>query len=374
MPDYLWRTNESLARRVTLAPLVLFEGPYRLGAWLHRRAYEMGLRSRVRLDPTVVSVGNLCVGGSGKTPLVGWLASELRARGHRVAILSRGVGGRREREVNVVSNGERVLLSPADVGDEPVLLAGRAPGVPVFAGRNRVALGLRAATLFGAEILIMDDGFQHHRLHRDVDLVCVDAGLGLGNGHVLPRGPLREPASALQRAAAIVWTRHANAEPALPELPVALAEETSCFAVEIALRGLRLLGASGLEPGESLRGRKVGLLAAIARPDRLARELTELGAEVAARRTFADHHRYRRSDLKALDPGLLWVTTEKDAVKIPAGWSLPAKLVVLEEEVRPRGGGALIDFVLERVRRALSHRAEVVFSSAGLRHPGTVGR
>ena len=287
--------------------------------------------------------------GSGKTPLVGWLASELRSKGHSVAILSRGVGGRREREVNVVSDGERVLLGPADVGDEPVFLAGRARGVPVFAGRNRVALGLRAAALFGAEILIMDDGFQHHRLHRDVDLVCVDAGLGLGNGHVLPRGPLREPASALHRAAAIVWTRLPNADAALPKLRVALTEGTSCFGVEIGLRGLRQLGAGALEPPESLRGRKVGMLAAIARPDRLARELTELGAEVAARRTFADHHRYRRADLSALDPALLWVTTEKDAVKIPSSWSLRVKLVVLEEEVRPLAGSALIDFVLERV-------------------------
>ncbi len=348
VPDYLWRTDESRARRIALAPLVLLEGPYRLGAFLHRKVYDTGLRSRVRLDPAVVSVGNLSVGGSGKTPLVGWLASELNARGHRVAILSRGVGGRREREVNVVSNGERVLLSPADVGDEPVLLAGRAPGVPVFAGRNRVALGLRAAALFGAEILIIDDGFQHYRLHRDADLVCVDAGLGLGNGHVLPRGPLREPVSALRRAAAIVWTRLTNAEAELPELGVALAEEIPRFGVEITVRGIRQLGASGLEPVESLRGRKVGLLAAIARPDRFATELTELGAEVAARCTFADHHRYCRSDLSALDPGLLWVTTEKDAVKIPAGWSLGAKLVVLEEEVRPLGGNALIDFVLKR--------------------------
>jgi tetraacyldisaccharide 4'-kinase len=354
MPEYLWRSDESHARRVALAPLLLLEGPYRLGAWLHRRVYDAGWRRTVRLDPAVVSVGNLSVGGSGKTPLVGWLASELRARRYRVAILSRGVGGRREREVSVVSDGERVLLSPADVGDEPVLLAGRARGVPVFAGRNRVALGLRAAALFGTEILIMDDGFQHHRLHRDVDLVCVDAGLGLGNGHVLPRGPLREAASALRRAGAIVWTRLLNAEAALPDPPVQLPVEARCFGVEIRVRGIRQLGASGLESSESLRGRKVGLLAAIARPDRLASELRELGAEIAARRTFADHHSYRRSDLAGLDPGLLWVTTEKDAVKIPAAWSLRAQLVVLEEEVRPRGGGDLIEFILERVRPAVS--------------------
>ncbi len=350
MPDFLWSAEESPRRRLALAPLALLEWPYRLGAWIHRRVYTTGLRSRVRLDPGVVSVGNLCVGGSGKTPLVGWLASELRARGHRVAILSRGVGGRRERETNVVSDGERVLLGAADVGDEPVLLAGRARGVPVFAGRNRVALGLRASALFGAELLILDDGFQHHRLARDLDLVCVDASEGLGNGHVLPRGPLREPAGALRYADAIVWTRVPRTGAALPTLPESAAGVRR-FSVEVALRGLRRIGERALEPPESLSGRKVGLLAAIARPDRVRATLRDLGAEVALERTFADHYRYRRADVASLDPGVLWLTTEKDAVKIPASWARNTELCVLEEEVRPENGPALIDFVLQRVQK-----------------------
>lgn len=349
MPDFLWRVDESPARRIALAPLWLVEGPYRLTAWLHRQMYVQGLRRRVRLDPDVVSVGNLAVGGSGKTPVVGWLASELRARGRSVAILSRGVGGRRQREVNVVSDGERVLLGPADAGDEPVLLAGQARGVPVFAGNNRVALGLRASALFGAEILIIDDGFQHHRLARDVDLVCVDAQLGLGNGHVLPRGPLREPAAALRYADAIVWTRVSNGA-ARPVLP-APATEKPQFGIEMIARGLRRIGGRTLDPPETLRGRTVGLLAAIARPDRLRAELGALGAEVSMQRVFADHHRYRRSDIASLDPGVTWVTTEKDAVKIPASWAGETEICVLEQEVRPSHRGALIDFVLEKLQR-----------------------
>ncbi len=353
--SYLWNARESLPRRIALAPLCLIEAPYRLGAWAHRSVFRSGLRRRVRLDPCIVSIGNLCVGGSGKTPLAGWLASELRARGRGVAILSRGVGGRLQHETSVVSDGERVLLGSRDVGDEPVLLAGRARGVPVLAGRNRVALGLRAAALFGPEILILDDGFQHHRLARDLDLVCLDARLGLGNRHGLPRGPLRESISALRYADAVVWTRIPPDAKSLPSLPDAAAGKPE-YGIEMVARGLRRVGAVGLAPVSSLRGQKIGLLAAIARPDRLRGELVGLGAKIAVERFFADHHRYRRSDLASLDPGIPWVTTEKDAVKIPASWVASATLSVLEEEVRPWGTGHLIDLVLERVQRRGAER------------------
>lgn len=351
MPEFLWTKRESAGRRALLLPLWLLEGPYRLGAWLHRRMYSWGLRTRVRLEPGVVSVGNLCVGGSGKTPLVAWLARELHARGHRVAILSRGVGARRAREVNVVSDGERVLLGSAEAGDEPVLLARRARGVPVLSGRNRVALGLRAFTQFASEVLILDDGFQHHRLERDVDLVCIDARTALGNGHVLPRGPLREPAGALRHADAILWTRAPQGAVPLPPLPRS-ATRARQFRVSLVACGLRRIGdGCALEPVGALAGRKLGLLCAIARPDRLRADLAELGASVVAQRIFPDHHRYRRSDLEALDPSLPWLTTEKDAVKIPAAWARGVELRVLEEELRSEDGDALVDFVLQGLAR-----------------------
>ncbi len=346
MPEFLWTTQESALRRALLAPLWLAEGPYRLGAFLHRLVYDRGLGRRVRLPARVLSVGNLTVGGSGKTPLVAWLAARLQARGQKVAILSRGVGGRRGAQVNVVSDGKRVLLAPADVGDEPVWLASSVPGVAVLAGRNRVALGLRAAAVFGAELLILDDGFQHHRLQRDLDLVCIDAGSGLGNGHVLPRGPLREPCSALGAANAIIWTR-APDEGQVEDARVPA--QIPSFCVQIVPRGLRPLGARRLEPCEALRGTQVGMLAALARPDRLCRQLQSLGAEVAARATFPDHHLYRRAELQGLDPGLTWITTAKDAVKIPLSWSHGRRILVLEEEVRDRSRTPLVDWILERL-------------------------
>ncbi|MCE2390050.1 MAG: tetraacyldisaccharide 4'-kinase [Proteobacteria bacterium] len=348
MPEWIWRREESWGRRLALSPLAGVELLYRAGADLHRAAYARGWRPRTRLPCRVVSVGNLSVGGSGKSPLVGWLARELHARGRIVAILSRGVGGASTAQVSVVSDGSRLLLSPAEAGDEPVMLAGQTPGVPVLAGRNRVALGLRAAAAFGVELCLLDDGFQHHRLARDLDLVCIDAASGLGNGHVLPRGPLRESPRGLRRADALLWVNRRAAEvPRGRWIPRGVPE----FRVRIEPRRLRRLG-GGKRELDWLAGRRVGVLAAIARPDRLVNGLEDLGARVASLRLRPDHHAYRRSDIQALDPSLTWLTTAKDAVKIPADWVGETELWALEEEVEPEDAGALVDFVVRRIDAA----------------------
>ena len=347
-PERLWAAEETRVQRLARSPLRLAEAGYRLGAFLHRKVYDLGIRRRVRLRACVVSIGNLTVGGSGKTPLAGWIAAELRERGHRVAVLSRGVGGVRGSAVNVVSDGEQVLLGPAEVGDEPVWLAACLRGVPVLAGRNRVALGLRAAAMFGAEVILLDDGFQHHRLARDVDLVCVDARRGLGNRHVLPRGPLREPSHALARAHALLWTRAPEGwqppadapwrSPGLPE-----------FVVGMVPRQLRPLHGGEPLSCDALRDMQVGMLAAIARPSALRADIQALGARVRDERIFPDHHLYARRDLADLDASYVWVTTAKDAVKIPPGWLGERRILVLEEEVRPREPHRLLKWLLDRV-------------------------
>ena len=346
MRSVLWRRNESPARRVLLSPLLLAEGFYRTGVWVHRMAYERGYRRRERVPVRVVSVGNLTVGGSGKTPVVAWLARELRERGRKVAVLSRGVGGSRMSAVNVVSDGNRLLLAPGEVGDEPVWVARSARGVPVLAGVNRVALALRARALFGVDVVLLDDGFQHHRLVRDLDLVCLDADLGLGNGHVLPRGPLREPPTALARAHALLWTRAPESD-FTPERPRAFPRDRPQFVLPIVPVRLRALGSARHEPVSWLEGLRVGLLAAVARPDRLEGALERLGAVVVQRRCFPDHHLYRREDLSNLEGGLEWITTSKDVVKIPAAWAGDRRVWVLEEEVRPRDEGRLLRWIEE---------------------------
>ncbi len=350
MPELWWREPASPLARAALAPLAIAEAGWRVGARVQRALYDLGLRERVRLPARVISVGNLAVGGSGKTPLVAWLARELLGRGRKLAVLSRGVGGQRIGETNVVSDGERCLASALDVGDEPLWIARAAPGVPVLAGRNRVALGLHAIAVFGAEWLLLDDGFQHHRLARDVDLVCLDARSGLGNGHLLPRGPLREAPARLARAHALVFTRAPGDGAPIredPRLPAGLPR----FRVEIAPRALRDLSSGASLPLDALRGQRCGVLAAIARPERLRDAVAALGATVHAVRRFADHHVYTSDEIRALDPALLWITTGKDAVKIPPAWLGRARLLALEEDVAPSGALELLEWLEQRLHR-----------------------
>jgi tetraacyldisaccharide 4'-kinase len=294
-------------------------------------------------------VGSLLVGGAGKTPTAAWIASRLHQRGHAVALASRGYGGAARAGVAVVSDGVRVHADARQAGDEPLLLAAHAPGVPVLVGRDRARAGQRAIALFGIDVLVLDDGFQHHRLARDVELLTFD-GAGLGSGHLLPRGPLRERLAEASRADAVVVIDG--------PLPRADAAQLSAYARAArwvaahrrptSLRPLR--GGTG-EPPSVLAGREVGLLAGLARPGSLRRTLEALGARVVAERRFPDHHRYRPRDLRGLAAAEapLWITTEKDAGKILPSWVEGLDLRVLAIELAVDGSDAFIDWLEQRL-------------------------
>jgi len=217
-------------------------------------------------------------------------------------------------------------------------------------GRNRTLVGWRALAAFGAEVLVLDDGFQHHRLHRDVDIVSFDGELGLGNGCVLPRGPLREPARALRRADAI-----AEIDGPLPGIDAdriaALAPGARRLRARRRPKALRpLRGGAARSPG-ALRGAEVGLLAAVARPRSFRRTLESLGARVVASRTFRDHHAYGPGDLRGLaQEAPLWVTTEKDAVKLVPSWAGRADVRVLSIELEVEDAEAILDWLESRLR------------------------
>jgi tetraacyldisaccharide 4'-kinase len=170
----------SLWEHWALLPLLPASWLYGAGAWFHRAVYRSGRRRPLRLPCRVVSVGNLVVGGAGKTPTAAWLAAGLQRRGHKVVLASRGYGRRGSKGVLVVSDGRFVRSHVAQAGDEPLVLAAHAPGVPVLVGRDRALVGWRALSAFGADVLVLDDGFQHHRLHRDVDLPCANRSARFG--------------------------------------------------------------------------------------------------------------------------------------------------------------------------------------------------
>lgn len=349
-PTWFDARDESWLRRTLLAPLVPVSWLYALAATIARRARGRRFRAPVRLACRVVSVGNLSVGGSGKTPAAAWIAARLRESGHPVVLASRGYGRRGRDPVVVVSDGRFVRAGIDEAGDEALLLAAHATGVPVLVGRDRAWVGLRAIAAFGADVLVLDDGLQHHRLARDVEIVCFD-GAGLGNGRVFPRGPLREPLAALRGTDAVLVVDGPLADADATAIRRA-APRAMWFAARRRPVSLRpLAGGAGFPPA-ALAGQSVGLLAGIARPAGFRHTLESLGANVIATRVFPDHHRYRERDLAGLvDEAKRWVTTEKDAAKILPRFAGAADVRVLDIELEPEDPQGLVDWV-ERTLRA----------------------
>ncbi|MEE9607711.1 MAG: tetraacyldisaccharide 4'-kinase [Myxococcota bacterium] len=350
--SWLESREQTPAQALALLPLAAVAVLYGAGARLHRALYRSGALRPARLANRVVSVGNLVTGGTGKTPLAAWLATRLHGRGHKVVLASRGYGRARRSDepVLVVSDGRFVRSRVEVAGDEPMVLAAHAPGVPVLVGRDRALVGLRALSAFGADVLVLDDGFQHHALHCDLDIVTFDGSLGFGNGWVLPRGPLREPPAALRRADAVgvVDGPLAPGDAERLERHSPAAQRFDARRVPLALRPLA--GGPGMAL-DTLEGADVGLLAGLAGPASFRRTLEGLGARVVAELTFRDHHRYRERDLRDLGRrARLWVTTEKDAVKILPSWVRGAELLVLSIVLEVEAPERFIDWVEARLR------------------------
>ena len=287
--------------------------------------FASGVRGIRRLPCPVISVGNLTVGGSGKTPCTMALARWFQDRGRAVGILLRGYG-RRGSAVTVAGDGQGTLTSWEAVGDEAVLLARRLPAVPVVVGGDRFRAGQEALRRFRLDLLLLDDGFQHRQLHRDLDLVMVDATDPFGGGRLLPRGRLREPLAALRRAHAIILSR-TDQTSELASLRRCL-EQIAPEAVEVLTRHRpsRLTELDGREerPVHSLSGRRVLAVSGIANPAGFHQTVADLGGILAGSLVYPDHHPYGPADFLRLDRAAgearaeLIVTTEKDAVRMPA--------------------------------------------------------
>ncbi|MBA4422518.1 MAG: tetraacyldisaccharide 4'-kinase [Syntrophus sp. (in: bacteria)] len=315
-----WDEDRTGSRIHFLCSLLrLLSLPYRGAVALRNGLYDRGLFREMRLPCPVVSVGNITVGGTGKTPTAILLAKLLREKGHRPAVLSRGYGARMKAPVNVVSDGNRILMGWHEAGDEPVLIARSVPGVPVLTGPRRLLTARAAIGDFGADVLILDDAFQHRALYRDLDIVLIDATRPFGNGRLLPGGPLREPAEALGRAHLLIRTGGGNggAEQPLPESP----ERPSFRGFHRSL-GIMEGGTDRLIPAASLQGQKVCAFAGIGRPEAFRRSLDEWNPEIVSFRTFPDHHPYSRPDLDSLrrlaakTGADRIITTEKDGIRL----------------------------------------------------------
>lgn len=353
-----WSPRPSTSDRLRAAPLWLAEGLFRAGAAVRGALYDAAVLPAAHAGVPVVSVGNLAVGGAGKTPVALAIAERLLEAGRRPAVLSRGYGASRGDD-RVVADGERLLLDAAQGGDEPVLLARRLPGLRVLCGPDRARLAGRAVAL-GADVLLLDDGFQHRRLARDLDVVVVDASNPWGNGHCLPFGPNREPRSALRRAS-LVWLTHADRAPpdGLPALRAVALAATGRAPVESrhAPRDLAdgLLARSF--PLSGLTGLRVGLLTGVARPGSVRRTVESLGAAVVAAFAYPDHHPFTEGEVAAAlgEAGRVGaeflVTTEKDAVRLPVAVAGDERIRAVRIDAQVLRGGEVLGAALDAVLR-----------------------
>lgn len=350
----------------------LFSGIAQTRLWL----YQKRILHDQPLGSLVVVVGNLTVGGTGKTPVVEKFARALRDRGRRVAILSRGYKSKApplwkkwwyglthtaEPPPRIVSDGQSVLLDSEQSGDEPYMLARNLPGVIVLVDKNRVKAGTYAIRKFGCDTLILDDGFQYLPLKGRLNLLLVDKSNPFGNGHLLPRGILREPIKHLKRASYVFLTKSdGTRDQELEDL--IQRHNPGVDIIECAHRPqfLQRLGVppdveEGRQPLAYLAGKRVGAFSGIATPESFEKFLRDLGAEIVFKRRFLDHYRFVYDDFVSIfSEGLekkvdFIVTTEKDAVRIASDLPCPVPIYYLRLEIEILTGAADFDEAVGRL-------------------------
>lgn len=382
-----WATDVIFGRARGFWPAVMrivlrgFSWLYRFGVRLRLRLYHKGWLEQSSLGTMVVSIGNITVGGTGKTPVVERIARELAGRGRKVAILSRGYKSSDLKEPQVwvnpetgfevtnfpkiVSDGREVLLPAKYAGDEPYMLAMNLPGVAVVVDRDRVRGGRFAVKELGVDTLLLDDGLQYLHLDHSIDVVLVDQNAPFGNGYILPRGTLREPPPNLCRADYIFLTK-CDGDP--PEKLIKqirrynkTAEILQCTHGPKHLHGVF---SDEILPLEALEGKYLGAISGIAQPKSFDRLLKKLGGQVMFHTTFADHHAFTAKEIepfmdRCVNRGVdMIVTTEKDAVRFPKPDKLDVPIFYLRIEVQILEGEEVWERCLERICRRIRREPE----------------
>ena len=312
---------------------------YLWGHCFRMLAYRWDLFPSHKLECRVISVGNLTLGGTGKTPVVMMIAEILRGNGRKPGILSRGYGGNSKNEINVVCDGENILLSTEVAGDEAVMMAKRLRNVPVLVGSDRYQTGRYAIKHFGVDTLILDDGFQHLALKRDMNILLFDHQLPFGNGQLFPAGELREPKKEVRRADFVCITRYSGSSYP-PGISKQLIKDLPLVKSTLRLDSLLNLNDGEVFDVKKLQDQPVAAFSGIANPNDFRKLLEKSGARVVCYHPFPDHHEYTLVDLKHIEDSAqkagakFILTTEKDAVKInSSSITIPLYKVALEMEI-----------------------------------------
>ncbi len=320
-----------------------FSWVYRIGLALYLLLFRLGFRKRFKLPCTVISVGNITFGGTGKTPTVQTICHILRDRGLKVVILSRGHGGSAT-EATIVSDGENILTSSSESGDEPILHARHLTGVPVIIGKDRRASGRLAVERFSPDVIVLDDGLQYWQLHRDMDIIVMDAARPFGSGFVFPTGDLREPpAGGLARADAILINNANHIENyEFLELKSRISSKArNAFILKSSYKpiGFRNVSKDTWQDIDWIKDKRVVAFCGIAKPTSFLRSLEDLGAKVEKSFIYSDHHAHTSSDMDQITKESYRlgvdaiVTTEKDIARLTGSLDHLEKVFTLAIEL-----------------------------------------
>ncbi len=323
--------------------LSIISNIYGMAMNLRANLYINGIFRKKKLPCKVIAFGNLTLGGTGKTPMAIFAAKLLQQEGLKVSVVSRGYGGKIESSgtVGVVSDGKRLALGPDQAGDEPFLMATKLEGIPVLVGKDRYAAGMCAWKKYSPEVIILDDAFQHLALHRDLNILLLDAVKPFGNHAIFPRGILREPVKQAQRADAIILTRFPKQNCVTPTLSNninKLLKKKPIFKTFHRPEGFTGLNQNGqwhLYPLQEIASKKCMAFCGIVQSRDFEKLLCEIGCRITAFLSFPDHHEYNRFDIKKIlkttkkTNADILVTTEKDLVKLSGECFAPYKIYAL---------------------------------------------
>jgi tetraacyldisaccharide 4'-kinase len=318
----------------------------------------MGWLKTQRLSRPVISVGNLTVGGTGKTPVVASIAGILLRQGLKPSILTRGYGRENERDLIVIEPGAACPPEAREIGDEPALLARMLPSVPIVLCADRFRGGQAAEECFQVDAHILDDGFQHLALARDLDLVALDATQPISNWRLLPAGRQREPLSALRRAQIVVITRSDSADSKPLEARVKKASPNSkIFRSQTVLRDWVDAWSGESIPHSKIHGQKVAAFCGIGNPDAFFADLLRWGFNLVGQNAFADHHVYTDGEIQQLtaaarkNGATALLTTQKDAVKFSRKWTPQLPILACEIESQIQDAGDFEKTLLSAMRK-----------------------
>ena len=340
LESIVYGNRRGFAASVVRGFLYVLSGLYRTSIWLYLLPFNIGLRKRRRLSVLVISVGNLTVGGTGKTPVVQYLSKGFAERKWMPAVLSYGYGGALSGKFGIVSDRTGVRLTSDICGDEPAMLASDLPGIPVLVCKDRGISGQVAIDDLQANILLLDDGFQVWKLHRDFDILLMNADTPFDNGRTLPAGKLREPVSALKRANCVIVTGDCK-----PEKKDGVLEEIRSISIKIPVffGSFKPSQVANISDGtinavESIKEKRVLALSAIAKPNLFEDMLAATGAVLVGSERFPDHHLYSAEDVQQINrrasetAAELIATTDKDAVKLK-GYQFAVPVISVRREL-----------------------------------------